>query len=288
MPELEMPDWMAKQYEGFSLGMGALAEFLQKQEQRQLEIKKSEAATAEIRKQEDFRKQIVTEVIKELSPVLTKSITETIQKQTQDLHGDQSHSVTGKYKWPAFEGKGDDESSKAKLRSDTTEVQKPIQAMEKHMIMDEQGHEHGHAEEEKEVMEETPMEAPVDEVPVEEEYPKEEEEDLDEMKAMYKAMKSVQKELSELKKSMPIEIQKQAKVLADTQLKQMGWNKEQSRSPKRTGSPLGLNDPAPIKKGSNPDDVVEELAKLSFSELGGMYIAKKSGITDGLPKELLG
>mgnify|MGYP001614591890 CR=1 FL=1 len=282
--------------EGIMLGLGALGEQMRDftpvikglntyfQKQEQIELQKTEIQKAEELKKErvESRQSLISDIVKEMTPVL--------QKFVQDLHADTFHKVHPKDKWP-LDGGAEDTQVAAKLRSDTGEVQKPLQAsqLKKHMMMDEMGHEHGHGEkEEKKVLEEPMVEPMVDETEEkEEEFPKKEEDyEMSEMKSYVAEIKALRKELLELKKGLNGDITKQANSLAEQQLKKMGYTKEVDRSPKTiSASTLGLNDPTPIKKSA---DSTEDLIQLSFGELMTMKYARQAGQTDGIPKELLG
>lgn len=241
-----------KQQEGLTLGLSAIADTLKKMNSRM--------------EAEELRKQLDEEKDKEeKAEAEMKAYIAGVVKQVMELNSDKEAKVGGT-DWPMDANPaGEDGEVKAKVRTATSEVQKPIQAMHNKGGMykdDVVGDE--------EIVEDGAMEQPT----VHDDYPMEEEDERDvpgmaEYKALLNQFQSMSKEMDALKKSIPSMIAK----TRDETLAKTGYRVERGLSaPKRIeGSnapkPLGAS-PAPIAKSeTNGEDVVERLSNLSHNAL---------------------
>ena len=176
------------------------------------------------------------------------------------------------------EADADDGAEEIKLPAPgTEEVQKPIEKAEEEEEDD---------EDIMEVMDE--MEEKMDEED-DEEYGKKDVE------------KSLRKQIAALKKqidSSDSRIEKAVKAESESRLRKMGFREEtglrapQSRSLTAMGTQsFGVDEAPYISKASkqaSTEDVVDQLASLSFRQLRDMQEKIESGDTEGIPRELLG
>lgn len=281
---------LVKSSEGTHLALAALSEILEKMHEKmekEEEMEMQKQAELEMKKQQEHDAVQRTTLINEIASAVIK--------QVQELNADQFHKVSH----PSNKAQADDYQESAKLRTATGEVQKPIQAMEKgkpvqkHTLLDENQHPHIHPKEEEDMMataaEKEPMMGEEEPKAIEDEYPKKEEFGSDVVKSIMAAVSSLKKEIVDLKKGMDIVVQKQATTLADKILAEKGWHKEISKTPMLIPeTTLGSTSINIQKSASDPLDIVDKLADLSWGEIANMYTARNAGITDGLPKEILG
>jgi hypothetical protein len=289
---------------GTTLALGAVAETLQKMNFR---LAKQEEAEEQQKYDDDveMEKQAGELSKQSLIKEISIAVVDILKTGNMELNADKFRSVSH---GEIFEANGGDEDKQkdAKDTNDTSKVQQPIQAMlkqlqgqvtnlQKHFLKehadlyqnDEAKEEVLGGEEEMVEMQEEPIVPPMEEEGSAE-YPMEEDafEDEDMIK-MAKMVKSLSKQVASLKKGIGTASETKAKVMAESTLKQQGWNKETSRTPRLTGNnTMGLDD-QPIRKSQDNADVADQLSTLSWNELTRMYQAKRSGNTDGLPREVI-
>jgi len=277
--ENDVLDIIKQQNEGITLGLGALAEVLQKMdarlEKQALDEDVDEAAARE-RLEEEEEEKAYEAMVKSMREEITKGVLDSLKgiltKQDQpmaELHGDQGKKVSGT-KWPMSSNKisaEQEETSGTLDNSGTETVQKPIEAMEKQLPP--------LVEEEEEGSEEFPEEEDEGQV---------EEEELNEMALMRKQLASLKKENDSIKKNMANEIQK----AAEERMRKMGFREETGLvGPKLTKASLGKEDKKIIKSAQSREEVVEQLRNMSWSDLNELRFKIESGETDGLPRELV-
>lgn len=285
---------MEKSQQGSTLALGAVAEHLEKmnrwfekQDERDEDEKHREEMEME-KQQSEVAKQ---ELIKEISTAVFG-----LMKENMELHGDKMHSVSHEDVFHEH-GNEDEAQEDADPRSDTEEVQQPLQAMlkelrgeftalKKHLLKEHAEQYEGYDGEEAGMgMEEEVM---ADEMDDHEsaEYPMEEDEY--EEKSYGRMYKSLKKEFSNLKKGFESELEKKAIEKAEDVLQKKGWTKEINRQPRRIkDGTMGLNEETPIMKSQDRENVVDELKNLSWRELNEMRHSKIMGNTDGLPREVI-
>ena len=129
------------------------------------------------------------------------------------------------------------------------------------------------------------------------EHPKDEEEDK---QKMYKTddedeedkdLEEMAKELSALKKQIAnteSNMQKAVQEESEQRLRKMGFREELGLQAPQQISPLGVDGTTPIVKGSDTLDTVDQLAGMSYKELRNLQANIEMGNTDGVPRELLG
>jgi len=296
---------LEKSSEGTVLALGAIADVLNKMEMRfkkqEEEEEANDAAIEAIAEEEE------EEVEKSM---LVKEIANSVIKQLMDLQGDKPVEVSKKYKWP-MESSDSDDAVEVKPRTSTTEVQRPIQAMklkkhdefedededEEEIEMAYKDHHFGEDEDEEEEVEMSYKQDEDEELL--EDYPMDEESDevgddevIEEMRLMRKQMKSLRKMNVQLQKQLNgvgNNFQATTDKKADALMQKMGYRKEQSSAPRLVTPQTISPSDVPIVKGRVASaDVADQLSDLSWSEVWNLRLAKMSGETDGIPRELLG
>jgi len=107
-----------------------------------------------------------------------------------------------------------------------------------------------------------------------------EDEDLEEMA----------KELDALKKQIATteaNMQKAVQYESEQRLRKMGFREELGLQAPQQISPLGVDGSTPLVKSSNPIDTVDQLASMSYKELRNLQAQIEMGDTEGVPRELL-
>mgnify|MGYP003633853922 FL=1 len=244
---------ISKQLEGNSLALGAIADVLSK-----MDAKLSREEGVQIAKDAEFQKAA----------------------ERDSLVADISKNILGMLKAEMGLTKGeadaDDGAEKIKLPAPgTEEVQKPIEKAEE--------------EDDEDIME------------VMDEMEEKMDEDDDEEYGKKDVEKSLRKQIAALEKqldSSDSRIEKAVKAESESRLRKMGFREEtglrapQSRSLTAMGTQsFGVDEAPYISKASkqaSTEDVVDQLASLSFRQLRDMQEKIESGDTEGIPKELLG
>ena len=128
------------------------------------------------------------------------------------------------------------------------------------------------------------------------EYPEEEDETK---KGMYKGhdddeedkdLEEMAKELNALKKQIATtetNMQKAVQAASEQRLRKMGFREELGLQAPQQISPLGVDGTTPIVKGNSSVDTVYQLAGMSYKELRNLQAQIEMGNTDGVPRELL-
>lgn len=113
----------------------------------------------------------------------------------------------------------------------------------------------------------------------------EDEEDQDEIVAMKKQLEELQKQVSGYQEG----IQKSTDSQVAERLERMGFREENGLAAPKIlpDSTLGVEGDSFISKANEPEDVVDQLSKLSFKELRVLQERVQSGDTEGIPTELL-
>ena len=96
---------------------------------------------------------------------------------------------------------------------------------------------------------------------------------------------SLKKQIAELQSGIDEKIQKEA----DTRLRKLGFREETGlKAPEVVRyNTMGVEDTTPIQKSQEPTNVVEQLAKMSYTQLRTLQHKIQSGDTDGVPRELI-
>ena len=96
---------------------------------------------------------------------------------------------------------------------------------------------------------------------------------------------SLKKQIAELQSGIDEKIQKEA----DVRLRKLGFREETGlKAPEVVRyDTMGVEDTTPIQKSENPGTVVDQLAKMSYTQLRTLQHKIQSGDTDGVPRELI-
>ena len=274
-----------KQLEGNTLAMGAVAEVLQKMDER---LSKAEEA-----EEEENEKAMEKAAHEELAKSITSMVLSNLKKEDPDnklgLDTDGSKGRPAKATAPGPQATDKPVSP----TTDIEEQQNFIQASEDSLI-----------KEEEDDKEEKAMHGDDDDK--EKGYMKADDDDKDDMdKAMHgddddsekmkaeddddEKMESMKKEIDSLKKQLETAVQTEA----ESRLRKMGFREENGLQRPQvftpdTPSALGTDGSTPIVKSQNQGDTVDQLSGLSYKQLRDIQHKIESGDTDGVPRELLG
>jgi hypothetical protein len=275
----EINERLEKQMEGTNLALAAVAEVLQKMDDRLAKEEHDAIASAEASAAEAAKADLVKSVASEVVALLKEG-------------GDQGMDVSGDDRKAQSTGKGpqdaDDSESAANVATKIEEQQNTIQAAyhgdedddkkEKGMYKEDDDDEDGSEK----AMKKDDDDDDADDIPESEEKGMDDDKDDDDMEKMQKQLESLQKQLAETQSNMQKAIQSES----EDRLRKMGFREENGlQAPQQIG--LGVDSTTPIQK-SAAVDTPDQLAELSYSELRNMQHKIESGDTDGLPRELLG
>ena len=275
----EINERLEKQMEGTNLALAAVAEVLQKMDDRLAKEEHDAIANAEASAAEAAKADLVKSVASEVVALLKEG-------------GDQGMDVSGDDRKAQSTGKGpqdaDDSESAANVATKIEDQQNTIQAAyhgdedddkkEKGMYKADDDDEDGSEK----AMKKDDDDDKADDIPESEEKGMDDDKDDDDMEKMQKQLESLQKQLAETQSNMQKAIQSES----EDRLRKMGFREENGlQAPQQIG--LGVDSTTPIQK-SAAVDTPDQLAELSYSELRNMQHKIESGDTDGLPRELLG
>ena len=258
----EILERIEKQMEGSNLALAAVADVLNKMDNR-LSKAAEEEEYVEQEKAADLEK---SELIKSIATEVYDLI-----KADNGLDVDGEKVRSGKK--VAQGNSADDSATTVDATRSISDVQATIQAMQKAESDDDDDDDKKH-----------PMEESVDKA----------DDDDDEKEKGYsaKSYEELTKQLEDLQKQLgeyDNNIQKQVQDEAENRLRKMGFREETGlTAPKQINYELGTDGTTPIVKANDSsDDTVDQLANLSYKELRNMQSMIQHGQTDGIPRELL-
>ena len=263
-----------KHMEGNTLALSAVAEVLQKMDDRFIRDEDAVIAKQEVDERSAMLKAIASEVYGMLKA-----------DNGMDVDGTKVRSGT------KMKGRGEDAESPINPTTKIADQQATIQAAEEEE--EENGKKKFNFDKNRDEEDEEEVEKEGDGAA---EHPKEEEEAK---KGMYKDddkeeededLEAMAKELNALKKqiaSTEANMQKAVQAESEQRLRKMGFREELGLQAPRQVSPLGIDGTTPIVKGNNTLDTVDQLAGMSYKELRNLQAQIEMGNTDGVPKELL-
>ena len=272
----EILERIEKQMEGNGLALAAVAEVLQKMDAR---LHKAEEEEEEDKEREEEAAEMEW-AVQEKAELVKAVAAETVELiKGGQYSGESGMDVDGEKVKNAKSAKGgipstggasgaDDSETAVTINTDTDKVQGVIQAMQKQLDMLKEGMPWDDAEGTDEDEDEA---ASQDE-------PKEDE--LDEA-----GDKNVSYSVENLEKMVAAE--------TDKRLRKMGFKEETSlmRPTIIDHNNMGTDGGTPISKGQNladsGDEVVDQLADLSYKQLRDLQMQVESGETEGVPKELI-
>lgn len=276
-----------KQLEGNTLAMGAVAEVLQKMDER---LSKAEEA-----EEEENEKAMEKAAHDELAKSITSMVLSNLKKEDPDnklgLDTDGSKGRPAKATAPGPQ----DTDKPVSPTSDIEEQQNYIQASEDSLKKEE--------DDEEEKMENMKMKAAHDDDDSEkmkmkadddDDMEKADDDDEETEKTAHKGedsdeMENMKKEIESLKKQLEGAVQTET----EARLRKMGFREENGLQRPQvftpdTPSALGTDGSTPIVKSQNSGDTVDQLSGLSYKQLRDIQHKIESGDTDGVPRELLG
>ncbi len=275
-----------KQLEGNSLALGAVAEVLQKMDERLSKAEEEE----EDKKVEAMEKEAHEELVKSISAAVLSNLKKEDPDNELGLDTDGSKGRPAKATAPGPQ----DTDKPVSPTTDIEEQQNYIQASQDSLKKEEDDGEDkvenmkmkaAHDDDETDKMK---MESDDDDMKKEEDGEEESEktahkgEDSDEMENM-------KKEIESLKKQLEGAVQTET----EARLRKMGFREENGLQRPQvftpdTPSALGTDGSTPIVKSQNSGDTVDQLSGLSYKQLRDIQHKIESGDTDGVPRELLG
>jgi hypothetical protein len=106
-------------------------------------------------------------------------------------------------------------------------------------------------------------------------------------------VKSLKKQVADLKKSQAATVEEQARSMAEGMLKSQGWQKESDRKPRiirgaARPQTIGPSDSSFLQKSLSRDEVLDEMSKLSWREISELHIKHRAGMISDLPTEVVG
>jgi len=261
-----------KHMEGNTLALSAVAEVLQKMDDRFGRDEDAFIAKQEEDQAYDERTAMVKAIAQEVYGMFKAD-------NGMDVDGTKVRSGT------KMKGRGEDVETSINPTTKIADQQATIQAADE---MD---------DEEKEKLAER-LNKEGDDKPADkdEEYP------LDEKGGMYKEgdkdveddkdkdLEEMQKELDALKKQISEtegNMQKAIQNESEQRLRKMGFREELGLQAPQMMSPLGTDGSTPIVKSETSIDTVDQLTNLSWKELRNLQAQIEMGNTDGVPRELI-
>ena len=266
-----------KHMEGNTLALSAVAEVLQKMDDRFIRDEDAVIAKQEVDERSAMLKAIASEVYGMLKA-----------DNGMDVDGTKVRSGT------KMKGRGEDWESPINPTTKIADQQATIQAAEEEEE-EENGKKKFNFDKNRDEEDEEEVEKEGDGAA---EHPKEEEEAK---KGMYKGddkdkeeededLEAMAKELDALKKqiaSTEANMQKAVQAESEQRLRKMGFREELGLQAPQQISPLGVDGTTPIVKGNDTLDTVDQLAGMSYKELRNLQAQIEMGNTDGVPRELL-
>jgi hypothetical protein len=268
-----------KHMEGNTLALSAVAEVLQKMDDRFIRDEDASIAKQEQDQAVDERSAMVKAIASEVYGMMKAD-------NGMDVDGTKVRSGT------KMKGKGEDWETPINPTTKISEQQATIQAAKHEDDRDEDMEKEGDGANE---------------------YPEKEDEDK---KAMYKGddeedkdkkynfdkgkdeddkededLEEMAKELNALKKQIAnteANMQKAVQYESEQRLRKMGFREELGLQAPQQISPLGVDGSTPLVKSSDPMDTVDQLANMSYKELRTLQAQIEMGNTEGVPRELLG
>ena len=252
-----------KQLEGNTLAMGAVAEVLQKMDER---LSKAEEEEEE-KKELAMEKEAHEELVKSISAAVISNLKKEDPDNKLGLDTDGSKGRPAKATAPGPQ----DTDKPVSPTTDIEEQQNYIQASEDSLKKEEEGDD----DEEKKAMKAAHGDDETDKMAHKGEHSDE--------------MENMKKEIESLKKQLEGAVQTET----EARLRKMGFREENGLQRPQvftpdTPSALGTDGSTPIVKSQNQGDTVDQLSGLSYKQLRDIQHKIESGDTDGVPRELLG
>ena len=265
-----------KHMEGNTLALTAVAEVLQKMDERFVRDDEAVIAKQEEDQANDARTAMVKAIASEVYGMMKAD-------QGMDVDGTKVRSGT------KMKGSGEDKETPVSPTTNIADQQATIQAQDEDEDEDKptKGMYKG-GDDDKEYPEEEVGKAQDEDEEDIKHARDDENEDDDKEESDVQAMA---KELAALKKQLEtteVNMQKAVQTESENRLRKMGFREEIGLQAPSITNPLGIDGTTPIVKGNSAGDTVDDLAKLSYSELRNMQAKIEMGQTEGLPREIVG
>ena len=240
---------LEKYMEGTSLGLAALSEVLTKMDARLTKAEVEQNAVELAKAEEEERTSLIKDVASAVAELL---------KATDDLDGDKTRTAK---KSGALNADGDDSSATVTPPSAAPDQQATIQAEDdKDKYEDIEDAEYPMKEgapEDEDVKPKDVEEAASDEEP--------EDEDIEDavVQSMKKQIDALQKQISDYEGSLSKAVSDET----DTRLRKMGFKEERRLVAPTQSTSFGEDEVKIVKASPTGDDITEQLADLSYSEL---------------------
>ena len=240
---------LEKYMEGTSLGLAALSEVLTKMDARLTKAEVEQNAVELAKAEEEERTSLIKDVASAVAELL---------KATDDLDGDKTRTAK---KSGALNADGDDSSATVTPPSAAPDQQATIQAE------DDKDKDEDIEDAEYPMKEGAPEDEDVKPKDVEEAASDEEPEDEDIEDAVVQSMKkqidALQKQISDYEGSLSKAVSDET----DTRLRKMGFKEERRLVAPTQSTSFGEDEVKIVKASPTGDDITEQLADLSYSEL---------------------
>ena len=268
-----------KHMEGNTLALSAVAEVLQKMDDRFIRDEDVAFAKQEQEQAVDERSAMVKAIASEVYGMIKGDM-------GMDVDGTKVRSGT------KMKGRGEDSESPVNPTTKIADQQATIQAQDEEEDEEEVKKE-GDEEDENSGRKKFNFDKEHDGAA---EHPKDEEE---EKEKMYKGddedeedkdLEEMAKELNALKKQIAnteSNMQKAVQEESEQRLRKMGFREELGLQAPHQISQMGVDGTTPIVKGNSSLDTVDQLIGLSYKELRNLQANIEMGNTDGVPRELL-
>ena len=257
-----------KHMEGNTLALSAVAEVLQKMDDRFVTEESQAIAKEEQAHAVDERTAMVKAIASEVYGMIKAD-------NGMDVDGTKVRSGT------KMKGAGEDKETPVTPTTSIADQQATIQAAQ------------DDEEEEEEKVEKT-EDGAAEHPKEEEEEPKkgmykgedeeEEEDEKDPVKAMAKELDALKKQIANTEAGM----QKAIQTESEQRLRKMGFREELGLQAPQMITPLGVDGSTPLVKSGVGQDTAEQLAGMSWKELRNLQAQIEMGDTEGVPRELLG
>ncbi len=273
MGDSDIVERLEKQIEGSNLALAAVAEVLHKMDARLTKAEDEEFELSQEEEDQIEKQEIIKAVAGEVYGL--------IKADSSNPTGAQWGETEKKASTMTGTGQADDKENAVTIDSKTENVQRTIQAMQKQLeLLKESVDEDGYGFSKEGDDDVPPEEAEEDEEDDEEEFP-------EEVQEMAKQIADLQKMVAQKNGN----VQKMIENETENRLRKMGFREENglNRPQIVQYGDMGVDGTTPIRKGtSSPEDTVDQMMQLSYSELRRLQEQVDSGDTDGVPRELLG
>ena len=285
----DVNDRLEKQMEGTNLALAAVAEVLQKMDDRLSKAEEQEYLVeaaryeeTEMHKAQAEKTELVKAIATEVLDVM-KSAGESKQGMPTNGEGEKKAKASVGSSG-TITGGGNDDATAVTIDGKTETVGQAIQAMQKQLQLIKEGY--GMAKDEYPAIEDDDEEGSEEE-PAEES----DEEEVEEGYGFERAIQNLQKQINDFSRGID------GKIVSESErrLAKMGFKEETSlQRPSLihyddvNGNPLGIDGTPPVVKEANGTDVVDQLADMSYAQLRELQFRVENGETEGIPRELLG